>query len=253
MLTRTGGVPQTGRTLLVVGGSRGIGAAVARQAAVAGHAVVLTYARGEAEALQTVRDIETAGGRARAVRADTAVEADIEALFAQLDAQEPLAGLVYSSGVTGPVSLLADAPSDALRCVLEVNVLGAMLCARAAIRRMATRRGGLGGAIVFISSRAAVYGAPREFVWYAASKGAIDSLTIGLAREVGADGIRVNAVAPGPIDTAMLRQEKRDAVQTVSPLARMGTPDEVAAAVMFLVSGAASYVTGANVAVAGGL
>jgi len=241
------------RVLLVVGGSRGIGAAVARAAAVSGFHVVLTYVRGETQALQVVRDIESAGGTASAVHADTAVEQDIEGLFSQVDQIGPLASMVYSSGVTGPVSRLADAPTDALRQVLDVNVLGALLCARAAIQRMSTRRGGQGGSIVFISSRASVYGSPREFVWYAASKGAIDSLVIGLARETGVDGIRVNAVSPGPIDTDMLSQAKRDAVPAVSPLARMGTVDEVAAAVMFLVSDGASYVTGANLPVSGGL
>jgi len=241
------------RILLVVGGSRGIGAAIARQAAASGYFVVLTYAHGEAEALQVVRGIEAAGGSAQAVCANTAVEADIEALFSGIDQIGVLASLVYNSGVTGPVSLLADAPTEALRHVLDVNILGAMLCARRAVQRMSSQRGGKGGSIVFISSRAALYGSPKEFVWYAASKGAIDSLTIGLAREVGGDGIRVNAVSPGPIDTEMLSQKKRDAVHTVSPLARTGTVDEVAAAVMFLASDAASYVTGANLAVSGGL
>jgi len=238
--------------LLVVGGSRGIGAAVARQAAASHYAVVLTYARGESEALQVVHEIEAAGGTAFAVCADTAVEADIDALFARVDQIGSLASVVYSSGLTGPVSLLADAPTEALRQVLDVNLLGAMLCARAGIQRMSRQRGGDGGSIVFISSRAAVYGSPKEYVWYAASKGAIDSLTIGLARELGGDGIRVNAVSPGPIDTGMLSQAKRDLVQTVSPMARTGTADEVAAAVMFLVSDGASYVTGANLAVSGG-
>lgn len=238
--------------LLVVGGSRGIGAAIARQAAASGYRVVLTYVRGEAQALQVVQDIKAAGGVAQCVCADTAVEADIDALFSQIDPIGSLAALVYSSGVTGPVSLLADAPTDALRTVLDVNVLGALLCARAAIRRMSTQRGGKGGSIVFISSRAALYGSPREYVWYAASKGAVDSLTMGLAREVGIDGIRVNAVSPGPIDTGMLSEKKREAATALSPLARIGTADEAAAAVMFLVSDAASYITGANLVVAGG-
>lgn len=163
-----------------------------------------------------------------------------------------LAALVYNGGVTGAASPFADARTETLDHVLGVNLRGALICAREAVQRLSTKRGGQGGSIVFLSSRAALYGSPGEWVWYAATKGGVDSLTIGLAREVGAEGIRVNAVSPGPIATDTLGSEKLAAVATVSPMHRAGTPDEVAAAVLFLASDAASYITGANLAVSGG-
>jgi NAD(P)-dependent dehydrogenase (short-subunit alcohol dehydrogenase family) len=161
--------------------------------------------------------------------------------------------LVYNGGVTGSHSPLAEASTATIDEVLNVNLRGAILCCRAAIRRMSTRLGGQGGAIVLLSSRATFYGSPDEFVWYAASKGGVDSLTNGLAREVAPEGIRVNAVSPGPISTEMHRPGRLEIGAKRAPLQRAGTPEEVAEAVLFLASEAASYVTGANLSVAGGL
>ena len=239
--------------MLVTGGSRGIGEAVAVAGAQRGYDVVLSYATNEARAAAVVQRIQAAGGRAHAVQADTGVEADIERLFAAVDARGRLTALVYNGGITGAHSPLADATTETIDAVLNVNLRGAILCSRAAIRRMSTRFGGQGGAIVLMSSRATFYGSPSEFVWYAASKGGVDSLTNGLARELGTEGIRVNAVSPGPIVTEMHRPGKLDVGAKRAPMQRAGTPEEVAETVLFLVSDAASYVTGANLAVAGGL
>lgn len=239
--------------LLVAGGSRGIGEAVAVLGAQRGYDVVLSYASNEARAAAVVERIRAAGGTAMAVHADTSQEADIERLFAAADRRGRLAAMVYSSGITGVHSPLADADTATIDSVLDVNLRGALLCCRAAVRRMSTRFGGEGGAIVLLSSRAAFYGSPQEFVWYAATKGGVDSLTNGLAREVAAEGIRVNAVSPGPIVTDMHRPGRLEVAEKRAPMQRAGTPEEVAETVLFLASGAASYVTGANVAVAGGL
>ena len=187
------------------------------------------------------------------MQADTGNESDIERLFAAVDARGRLAGLVYNAGITGSHSPLAEAATATIDEVLNVNLRGAILCSRAAIRRMSSRFGGQGGAIVLLSSRATFYGSPAEFVWYAASKGGIDSLVNGLAREVAAEGIRVNAVSPGPIVTEMHRPGKLEVNAKRAPMQRAGTPEEVAETVLFLASDAASYVTGANLAVAGGL
>ena len=238
--------------MLVTGGSRGIGEAVAVAGAQRGYDVVLSYATNEARAAAVVQRIHAAGGWAQAVQADTAVESDIERLFAAADARGRLAALVYNGGITGPHSPLAEATTATIDAVLNVNLRGAILCSRAAIRRMSTRFGGQGGAIVLMSSRATFYGSPSEFVWYAASNGGIDSLTNGLARELGTEGIRVNAVSPGPIVTEMHRPGKLDVGAKRAPMQRAGTPEEVAETVMFLVSGAASYVTGAILDISGG-
>lgn len=238
---------------LVIGGSRGIGAAISRAAAREGMQVLLTYSTQAQHAQTLVSQIRAEGGRAEAVQADAAKEGDIAAVFRESDRLGELSVLVYSSGITGPPSPLADASTEVIDQVLDVNLRGAMLCARGAVRRMSTRLGGSGGSIVFISSRAAFYGSPNEFVWYAASKGGMDSLTNGLAREVGPEGIRVNAVSPGPIATEIHQPGKLELGAKRAPLQRVGTPEEVASTVMFLTSQAASYVTGANLIVAGGL
>lgn len=239
--------------LLITGGSRGIGAAIALSAARLGLQVLLTYVSAAEEAQDVVRRIQAAGGRASCMQVDGAKEADIGAMFAEVDRLGKLGMMVYNSGITGPASALVDASTEVIDQVLAVNLRGALLCAREAVRRMSTRLGGSGGNIVFISSRAAFYGSPHEFVWYAASKGGMDSLTAGLAREVGAEGIRVNAVSPGPIATQMHRPGRLEIGAQRAPMQRAGSPEEVAAAVMFLVSAEASYVTGANIVVAGGL
>jgi NAD(P)-dependent dehydrogenase (short-subunit alcohol dehydrogenase family) len=239
--------------LLVTGGSRGIGEAVAVLGARRGYEVVLSYASNQARADAVVERIRAAGGTALAVQANTGNEADIERLFAAADGAGKLAAMVYNAGITGPHSPLAEASTATIDEVLDVNLRGAILCSRAAIRRMSTRLGGQGGAIVLLSSRATFYGSPSEFVWYAASKGGIDSLNVGLARELATEGIRVNAVSPGPIVTEMHRPGKLEVGAKRAPMQRAGTPEEVAETVLFLASGAASYVTGANLAVSGGL
>jgi NAD(P)-dependent dehydrogenase (short-subunit alcohol dehydrogenase family) len=239
--------------LVITGGSRGIGEAVAVMAAQRGYDVVLSYASNEARAEAVVSRIRAAGGSAVAVHVDTAQEADIERLFAAAATRGRVVGLVYNSGITGAHSPLADAQTATIDAVLDVNLRGAILCCRAAIRSMSTRFGGKGGAIVLVSSRAAFYGSPSEYVWYAASKGGMDSLTNGLAREVAVEGIRVNAVSPGPIATEMHRPGRLEVAEKKSPMQRAGTPAEVAETVLFLASDAASYVNGANMAVSGGL
>jgi len=236
---------------LLTGGSRGIGEAIALQAAHAGYQVLFTFTSNESAANAVATRIRDAGGEAQAVQADTGKVADIERLFATADQLGRLAVLVYNGGITGPSSPLANASNETLQQVIDVNLTGALICSREAVRRMATGAGGQGGSIVLISSRASQYGSPGEHVWYAASKGGIDSLALGLAREVGAQGIRVNAVSPGPIRTDIHVPGKLDAISAALPMRRAGEPDEVAAAVMFLVSEAASYVAGANLAVAG--
>jgi NAD(P)-dependent dehydrogenase (short-subunit alcohol dehydrogenase family) len=236
---------------LLTGGSRGIGEAIALQAAQAGYLVLFTYTSNEPAANAVTARIRAAGGEAQAVQADTGRVADIERLFAAADRLGRLAALVYNGGITGPSSPLAAASNETLQHVVDVNLTGALICSREAVRRMATSTGGQGGSIVLISSRASQYGSPGEHVWYAASKGGIDSLTLGLAREVGAQGIRVNAVSPGPIRTDIHVPGKLDAISAALPMRRAGEPAEVAAAVMFLVSEAASYISGANLAVAG--
>jgi len=236
---------------IVTGGSRGIGAAIAADAAAAGYQVLLTYAGRADLAEAVVDDIRAQGGQARAIQADTARAEDIRRLFAVADDLGRLAVLVYNGGIVGPSSGLLDATDETLASVVDVNLTGALICSREAIRRMSTTLGGQGGSIVLISSRAALYGAPGEHVWYAASKGGIDSLTMGLAREVGAMGIRVNAVSPGPIATDIHVPGKLERIAAGLPMQRVGQPSEVSAAVMFLVSDAASYVAGANITVAG--
>jgi NAD(P)-dependent dehydrogenase (short-subunit alcohol dehydrogenase family) len=238
---------------LVLGGSRGIGEAISLAAGRQRVLVLLTYTSQAERAHAVVERIRTDGGQAIAMQADAAKEGDIAAVFREVDRLGTLAVLVYNSGVTGPASPLADVQTETIDQVLDVNLRGPLLSAREAVRRMSTRLGGSGGNIVFISSRAAFYGAANEFVWYAASKGGVDSLTSGLAREVGSEGIRVNAVSPGPIATEMHRPGRLEVGAKRAPMQRAGTAEEVASVVMFLTSEGASYVTGANILVAGGL
>jgi NAD(P)-dependent dehydrogenase (short-subunit alcohol dehydrogenase family) len=241
------------KVFLVTGGSRGIGEAVAVAAARQDFHVVLTYANNAQRAQAVVERITAAGGKATAVLANTAEEGDIQRVFATVDQLGSLAVMVYNAGITGAHSPLAEATTQTIDEVLAVNLRGAILCSRESVQRMSTRLGGKGGAIVLISSRAALYGSPGEYVWYAASKGGIDSLTNGLSREVAAEGIRVNAVSPGPISTEMHRPGRLEVGAKRAPMQRAGSPEEVAETVMFLASDAASYVAGANLSVAGGL
>jgi NAD(P)-dependent dehydrogenase (short-subunit alcohol dehydrogenase family) len=244
--------------MIVTGASRGIGAAIARMAAEAGWAVAVNYHSQRAEAEALCREIEAAGGRAMPVAADLAHESDIKAMFAAVDrGMPPLGCLVNNAARTAPARMtLAEMDADEINSLLAVNVTGAMLAAREAVARMSVGRGGSGGSIVNVSSLAAKHGAPSLYVHYAASKGAIDTFTFGLAREVAAQGVRVNAVRPGLIDTEIhARTGMPGRVANAGPkmpLGRAGSAEEVAAAVVWLASDAASYVTGALLDVAGG-
>lgn len=241
----------------MTGGSRGIGAAISRAAAARGYAVIVNYRVDEAAAAALVEEIRAGGGRAAAIRADVARESDVVNLFRQADALfGPLRGLVNNAGITGGFSRVDALSGEMLERLWAVNVTGTILCAREAIRRMSRKRGGTGGAIVNISSRAADLGSPGEWVHYAASKGAMNTFTIGLAGEVAGEGIRVNAVSPGLIETeihAAAGDPGRLArLSGRIPLGRAGTAEEVAEAVLWLLSPAASYVSGSILTVSGG-
>ncbi|MCX4913351.1 SDR family NAD(P)-dependent oxidoreductase [Streptomyces sp. NBC_00687] len=239
---------------IVTGGSRGIGAATCVRLAADGHDVVVGYVSDADAAERTASAVRETGPRCVTVRVDTSDETDVERLFATAEERlGPVTGLVNNAGVTGPLGRLADADPADLRRVLEVNVLGTLLCSRRAARSMAALGGGV---IVNVSSAAATLGSPGEFVHYAASKAAVDALTTGLAKELGADGIRVNAVAPGMIDTdmhaAMGAPDRAERAAASIPLGRAGRAEEIAAAVAWLMSDDASYATGAVLRVSGG-
>ena len=244
-------------TLVVTGGSRGIGAATARICAIEGYAVCVNYLSDKQSARDVVSDIAARGARALPVQADVSVEADIVRLFDTAEQQlGPITGLVNNAGITGGLTSVADLSCETLRQVMDLNVIGAILCAREGVRRMSLERGGSGGAIVNVSSGAATLGSANEYVHYAASKGAIDSFTLGLAREVAGEGIRVNAVSPGLIETdihaAVGAPERLERLAPTVPMGRSGTADEVAQAIVWLLSDAASFVTGANLRIGGG-
>jgi NAD(P)-dependent dehydrogenase (short-subunit alcohol dehydrogenase family) len=239
--------------LLITGASRGIGATTARLAAKRGFDVAVNYLKDHASADAVVADVKAAGRRAVAVQADMGQEADIARMFATVDEKlGRLTHMVYNTGITGPASRIEALASKDAEEILIVNVLGAFLAARAAIPRISTRQGGRGGAMVFLSSAMATLGGAGEFVMYATSKGAIESLTIGLARELAGEGIRVNAVAPGPIATDIHPPGRLERIIPAVPLARAGTAAEVAESVMFLLSESSTYTTGAILRVAGG-
>jgi NAD(P)-dependent dehydrogenase (short-subunit alcohol dehydrogenase family) len=245
------------KVLLVTGGSRGIGAATSRLAAKAGYRVALNYASNEAAATALVEAIEQDGGDALAVRGDVANEADILSMFEKVDRTfGPLDALVNNAGVVDQKARVDEMSGARLERMMRINVIGSMLCAREAVKRMSTSHGGKGGAIVNISSIAARIGGPGEYVDYAASKGAIDSFTIGLAREVAGEGIRVNAVSPGIIDTEIHasggQPDRIERMRHFVPMQRVGTAEEVAAAILWLLSDEASYTTGANLEMGGG-
>ncbi len=239
--------------VIVTGGSRGIGAAISRKLAAEGYAVAVNYATQPDAAADVVAEIAAAGGRAQAFPGDVSSEADVHTLFADAQAAfGPLAGLVNNAGIIGGTSRVDSLTLEALNRTLGINVVGPFLCARAAIRILSTLHGGKGGAIVNLGSVAARLGGPGEFVHYATSKGAIDTFTLGLAREVAEEGIRVNAVAPGVIDTEMNSAERQARIVPNIPMKRAGHAAEVAEAVAWLLSPASSYVTGSIVTVSGG-
>jgi NAD(P)-dependent dehydrogenase (short-subunit alcohol dehydrogenase family) len=244
-------------TLIVTGASRGIGAAIARLGAARGYAVAVNYSTGEKEAKNIVSEIAAHGGRACAIHADVSREDQVVKMFETAeDALGVITALVNNAGITGGFARVEDVTAEAIVKTFAVNVTGAMLCAREAVRRMSTRRGGKGGAIVNISSRAAHTGAAGEWVHYAASKGAIDSFTIGLAREVATEGIRVNAVSPGltatDLHAANGEPGRLQRLMPTIPMHRAGLPEEIAEGVLWLLSPAASYTTGAILEIGGG-
>jgi NAD(P)-dependent dehydrogenase (short-subunit alcohol dehydrogenase family) len=242
---------------VITGAARGIGAATALRAAASGYTVCVNYLTNEAAAAAVVRTIVDQGGRALAVAADVGSESDVIRLFRTVDAElGPPAVLVNNAGILERQTTVDDMDAARLQRVFSTNVIGAFLCAREAIVRMSTRRGGRGGAIVNVSSSAARLGSPGEYVDYAASKGAIDTMTVGLAREVATQGIRVNAVRAGIIETDLHARggvpDRVERVKAAIPMQRGGRVEEVARAIMWLASEEASYSTGAILDVAGG-
>jgi NAD(P)-dependent dehydrogenase (short-subunit alcohol dehydrogenase family) len=240
------------KVMIVTGGGRGIGAATARLAARQGYAVCVNYARDRASAEPLAREIEGI-----AVQADVAVESQVVKLFEETDRRlGKLSVLVNNAGIVDKNARVDELTAQRIERMFAVNVTGSMLCAREAIKRMSTRYGGPGGAIVNLSSVAARLGSPGTYVDYAAAKGAIDVFTVGLAKEVGAEGIRVNAVRPGVIHTEIHASggdpARADRIGATAPLGRAGEPDEIARAILWLASDEASYVTGAILDVAGG-
>lgn len=241
------------RITLITGGSRGIGSAAAKLCAEAGHAVAVNYVNNADKAEAVATAIRDAGGIAMTVQADTGDEAQVERMFDAVTAKLGLiTGLVNNAGVHGPRGRLDELTNNEIQAVLNTNVLGYFLCARAAVKRMSTKHGGDGGAIVNVSSGSAHLGAPNDGILYAASKGAVNSLTIGLSQEVAREGIRVNTVAPGLTETDMPTTEVLERMGPQLPAGRVGQPEEIGEAIVWLLSDAASYVNGANLRVSGG-
>lgn len=243
--------------ILITGASRGIGAATARLAAQRGYAVCINYKSHAVAAHALVDEIETAGGRAIAMAADVSIESDVIRLFETCEANlGPMTALVNNAGILETQTRLINIDSARLERIFATNVIGSFICAREAVKRMSTKRGGRGGAIVNVSSGASRLGSPNEYIDYAASKGAIDTLTTGLSKEVADEGIRVNAVRPGFIYTEMHASGgepgRVDRIKEQVPMKRGGTAEEVAQAILWLLSDEASYVTGAFIDVTGG-
>jgi NAD(P)-dependent dehydrogenase (short-subunit alcohol dehydrogenase family) len=243
--------------LLITGGSRGIGAATALLAAQQGFAVAVNFVKNASTANGVVRQIQDMGGTAIAVQADVAQESQVTAMFEEIDARlGPLTALVNNAGVVDVATRVENMTLERLKRMFDINVFGSFLCAREAIKRMSTRHGGSGGAIVNVSSVAARLGSAGQYVDYAAAKGAIDSFTIGLARELAQDGIRVNAVRPGIVDTDIHasggQPERAQQLASSIPMQRAGTAQEIAQSIVWLLSDQSSYTTGALLDVAGG-
>jgi NAD(P)-dependent dehydrogenase (short-subunit alcohol dehydrogenase family) len=246
------------KVLLITGGGRGIGASTALLAAKQGYAVAVNYQNDKARAEQIVAEIVKSGGKASAVQGDVSGYEDVVRMFDETEKQlGKVTHVVQSAGITGKSSRLVDAPLDVIRQTLDINLLGTIYVAREAVKRMSTKLGGKGGVIVNVSSAAALLGSPGEYVWYAASKGGVDSLTFGLAKEVAEEGIRVNAVVPGMVETEIHERSTGDAgrvdrIKPNIPMKRIGQPDEIARAILFLLGDDSSYVTGTTLRVSGG-
>lgn len=245
------------KVAIITGGARGIGAAISKLAAARGYAVCVNYQSNTAAANEVVAEITASGGRAVAIQADVSKAGDVTRLF---DESERVLGqvtaLVNNAGITGRISRLDETDVETMQQTIDINVMGVMLCSREAVLRMSGKHGGTGGAIVSISSGAATLGSPGEFVWYAASKGAVDSFTLGLSKEVTGEGIRVNAVSPGLTETELHAaggEPGRVArLESAVPMGRAAAPEEVAQATLWLLSDEASYVSGAILRCAGG-
>ena len=239
--------------LLIAGGSRGIGAATAKLAGTRGYDVAVNYKTNSNAAAGVVEAVRKAGGKAIAVQGDMALEKDIERVFdATTNGLGPITHFVHSSGIIGDNSRLDEVSSATIREVLDLDTFGALLCLRACVRHMSTKHGGKGGSVVMLSSMAAPLGGANECVWYAAAKAGVDSMVIGVSREVAKEGMRVNAITPGVIDTDIQPPGRVERVTPMLPMGRAGQADEVAEAVLFLLSDGASYINGANLRVSGG-
>jgi NAD(P)-dependent dehydrogenase (short-subunit alcohol dehydrogenase family) len=238
--------------LLVAGGSRGIGAATARLAGARGYDVAVNYNTNSNAAAKVVADAKAGGGKVVALPGDMGKEDDIERVFNETAKQlGPVTHFVHSSGIIGPASRLDEVDTKTMREVIDLDTLGALICLRACVRCMSTKHGGKGGAVVMLSSMAATIGGATECVWYAAAKAAVDAMVIGASREVAKEGMRINAISPGVIDTDIQPPGRIERVMPVIPMGRAGQADEVAEAILFLLSDAASYINGANLRVSG--
>jgi NAD(P)-dependent dehydrogenase (short-subunit alcohol dehydrogenase family) len=242
---------------IITGSSRGIGAATAKLAAKRGYAVCVNYLKNEERAAAVLAEIHADGGKAIMVRADTAIEDEVIKLFERVDRElGPVTALVNNAGITGRAGRLESFDARAIRNVLEVNVAGAIYCTQQAVKRMSTKNGGAGGAIVNVSSLAATLGGANQWIPYAAAKGAINSFTVGLAKEVAAEGIRVNAISPGLINTEIHAEagigDRLQKVIPLVPMGRLGTAEECAEAILWLLSGEAAYMIGSILTLSGG-